>query len=349
MRTRSRREALRLALRPREERARDRDGRAARALRRPSFTTEVLEAFAKNKLTLRRDAWSTILRSRSETLRRRRRTTRRRWSCASRRGGLRCTAARQLGADARARVDRRFPAIGVLARSRAGRSPAHASSGAAAAGEGRDRADDARRRGARVSQSLTSSRGRERHGRSGASARIVEPLGAYGDVVMSLEGLGEPLLHPALPPMVRRPRTAASRRPRRHHGATLDEAYVRAPGRVAPRRAERRPLGAHADERYKAIFGVDGLDARSQAAVESLLRSRRASAKRVADSARGDYQDARGGGGHRAVLRLLARALATGRCYGRYNDFAGQIDDLATIQLRTSAASRAARYSRSCT
>ena len=56
------------------------------------------------------------------------------------------------------------------------------------------------------------------------------------------------------------------------------------------------------------VFGADGLDARPGRGRGSLAQAPRVR-DALAAGARGDNQDARGRGGHRAVLRLLADAL----------------------------------------
>ena len=112
----------------------------------------------------------------------------------------------------------------------------------AAAGEGRGRADDALRRRAAASQKRISNRARATDMTVETLRAIAQPLGAYGDVVMSLEGLGDALLHPDIMRLVAAAKDAGILG---MHVATDGRAarrrLVRAPGRRARRRAERRP------------------------------------------------------------------------------------------------------------
>lgn len=169
----------------------------------------------------------------------------------------------------------------------------------------------------------------------GAFCRVVEPLGVCGDVVLSLQGLGEPLLHAALPQMVSAAKGSGLFGVHvGTYGRTLDEAYFA--DLVASRLDVLSVnLSAHTPERYKAIFGVDGLDA-VRSAVEAAVVSRRAS---------------------KSAWPIIATEIVKMRevepdiepffdywhahsdwpVIRPYTDFAGQIDDRATIQMRTSS------------
>jgi hypothetical protein len=164
---------------------------------------------------------------------------------------------------------------------------------------------------------------------------IAGTLGTYGDAVLSLEGLGDALLHGDI---LRLAETAKGAGILGVHvgtsGLPLDEGSF---DRLCAARVDvlSAALGAHFPETYAKVFGGDGL-ARAQAALEALRRRRLESSQPwplvIAEITKMrpveadiepfyDYWQTRS---DQPVVRP-------------FNDFAGQVEDLATIHLRTSA------------
>lgn len=167
-----------------------------------------------------------------------------------------------------------------------------------------------------------------------AFARILESLRGHEDVLLSLEGLGEPLLSEHLPGMV----AAAKDLPLLGvhvgtFGRLLDSSVFEALKRA---RLDVLSvfLGAHTGEGYAGIFGRSGLDG-AQAALEDAFALRRESEVTwpllVAEIAK-----------VRAVEGEIEGFFDywVGRCdwplISPQNDRAGQVEDCATIHMRTS-------------
>lgn len=163
---------------------------------------------------------------------------------------------------------------------------------------------------------------------------IAASIAPHRDVVLSLEGLGEALMHPQLGEIVAAARDAGFLG---IHAAT----YARSLDADTCDRLTRSGLtvlsahvGAHTEEGYRKLFGIGGID-RVKAAVEEAFARR----------------------GSEDVLRTLVVAEMTKTralepeiepfydwwvtrsdwaVIRPYNDFAGQVEDHATIHMRTS-------------
>ncbi len=164
--------------------------------------------------------------------------------------------------------------------------------------------------------------------------RIVASLAPHRDVLISLEGLGEPMLHDGLAQMVAAAKDAGLLGV---HVATggrlLNEAIFQA---LADRRLDVLSVhvGAASDQRYERLFGTPGLE-KVRAGVEEAFALRRTSEVSwpliVAEMAK---------------IRPLEADIEPffdywlGKCdwpvIRPYNDFAGQITDYATVHMRTS-------------
>lgn len=170
----------------------------------------------------------------------------------------------------------------------------------------------------------------------GAFRRMIEPLGAARDVVVSLQGLGEPLLNPALDMMVSSAKKAGIMGVHvGTYGRLLDESFLAALS-AAHLDVLSVHLGAGTPSTYRALFGVDGLES-----VKSQLEG--AFARRAASQS--------------VTWPIFVAEIAKMRSVEAeiepffdywlshcdwpairpYNDFAGQVDDLATIHMRTSS------------
>jgi hypothetical protein len=165
-------------------------------------------------------------------------------------------------------------------------------------------------------------------------AKVVEALGPHRDVLLTLEGLGEPLLHPDLAPLIATAKAAGIMGVHLGTGGRLlDESAVE---RLTQARLDLLSVhvGAHTPESYELLFGAPGLH-RVQAHLESAFKARPASGHTwplyVAEITKirpleGDIEP--------FVDFWRPRADAT--LIRPYNDFAGQIEDIATIHMRTS-------------
>lgn len=166
-----------------------------------------------------------------------------------------------------------------------------------------------------------------------AFEKIMASLAPHRDMVVSLEGLGDAMAHPDLPALV----AAAKRRALGVHAGTagrrLDTAAFKA--LVAARLDILSvAVGAHTEESYGTLYGADGL-AGVKAAVEAAYRYR------IEEAAAWPLVAA-----EITKIRALEGDIEPffDHWMGRsdwpvirpYNDFAGQLDDFATIHMRTS-------------
>ena len=168
-----------------------------------------------------------------------------------------------------------------------------------------------------------------------AFGRIVSSLGPANDVVVSLEGLGEALLHPELAALVACAKKAGALGVHvGTNGRLLDDRSFQA---LSEARLDILSvmIGAWTDASYRALYGTGGIEA-VRAAVEDAFRARAAS---------------------RAAWPLIVTEITKMRqvepeiepfydhwnthsdwpVIRPYNDFAGQIGDHATIHMRTSS------------
>ena len=165
--------------------------------------------------------------------------------------------------------------------------------------------------------------------------RMLDSLAPHRDVLLTLGGLGEPMLHARLPEMV-----AAAKE------AGVLGVHVATCGRLLDERTflELREAGldvlsvdiaAHTEETYERLFGREGL-ARAAAATEKAFELRRSSgwsaplvvaeitkSRQVEPEIEGFFDHWQG----RCDWPLIRP----------YNDFAGEIEDAATVHMRTSS------------
>jgi len=166
-------------------------------------------------------------------------------------------------------------------------------------------------------------------------AKIAGALGGHRDVVLSFEGLGEPLLHPELARLVNAAKNAGFLGV--HVGTYGRLLTPEAVGALARARLDvlSVAVGAHSEETYRAIFGTDGLDgvrAALEAAHEARVKAQDPWPLFVAEITK-----------TRAAERDIEPFFDHWISHSDwplirpYNDFAGQIEDHATIHMRTSS------------
>jgi spiro-SPASM protein len=164
---------------------------------------------------------------------------------------------------------------------------------------------------------------------------ILQAPGAYGDVVVSLEGLGDALLHPDIMRLAAAARDAGVLGVHvATSGVPLDDSSF---DRLSAARLDvlSASLGAHFPETYAKVFGGDGL-ARAQAALEA-LRSRRLESSQPWPLVIAEITKMRPVEADIEPFYDYWQARSDQPIVRPFNDFAGQVEDLATIHLRTSA------------
>ena len=164
---------------------------------------------------------------------------------------------------------------------------------------------------------------------------ILETVSPREDVVVSLEGLGEPLCHPRIAELVRTAREAGVLGVHvGTHGRLLDERVFKA---LADARLDvlSVAIGAHTEDTYRAIYGVEGLE-KARAAVEAAFKMRKA-AEIPWPLVVAEITKIRRAEGDIEPFFDHWYANCDWPVIRAYNDFAGQIEDVATIHMRTSS------------
>jgi hypothetical protein len=168
-----------------------------------------------------------------------------------------------------------------------------------------------------------------------AFTRIVDSVRPYDDVVMSLEGLGEPLLHPEIARFVAGAKAAGMLGVHLGtYGRLLD---AKTSGALSDAGLDILSIaaGAQTADGYRALFGTEGLEA-VQAAGEALLPARKA-AGRTRPLIVAEITKTRPGEPEIEPFYDYWTTRCDWPVIRPYNDFAGQIEDIATIHMRTSS------------